>query len=212
MAILSRAAGDIIAVPALKDGHWGFLMSRVIYADVVTCIEVFAPFKTNFVITANETLEQIPSIQERLFNPIYASFDFSKNFGKIKWPILAHDLNYDTRQSRASDIEFEGDCYNELGYFLRGRKEFTEPSGVRRVLENRTIYSNPQLVHRINLYFSGVLKKGEVCNAARVRALIEERGMSWWADGVEACRESVDAVAKKFADSHPRKRVAKKRS
>lgn len=120
----------------------------------------------------------------------------------MKWPVLLHDPNYDKEQSKCSEIEFEYSSeYQEFGRYAKGGKECTEPPGVRRNLQDKTIYSNPQLMHRISLHLNGYLKRGEPMNALRERAAIEQNGMDWWVDGVNACNDIADAIATKFKEA-----------
>jgi hypothetical protein len=210
MALLKVSPGDIVGVPAAKDGVWGFVLSRVIREDKVLWIEVFSSFLTNFSISETGVLAQDLSGDNRLFNPIYASFDFNRHFGKIKWPILARAPAYTPGQSKISQIEFEGISYFETGLYLKGGKEYREPPGVRRNLEDRTTYSNPQLVHRINLHLSGYVRKGEPWNARLERPLIEREGMYWWSEGEESCKIAADEVASRFLEA--RKKVERRRS
>src|SRR5262245_10289790 len=112
MALLKVQPGDVIGVPAAKNGEWGFVMARVIRDDVVTLIEVFSDFYTNFAISEKEVLQKNFCINNRLFNPVNASFDFNRYFGKIKWPVLAKTPGFDPEQSKISEIEFEGTLYD----------------------------------------------------------------------------------------------------
>lgn len=202
MALLKVNAGDVVAIPAVKGGQYGFVLSRVIVPINTRTIEVFSDFLTNFDITEEEVRSQDFSIDNRLFNPVYASFDFSKHFGKVKWPILLSDPTYDREQSKYSEIEFEDASeYQEFGRYYRGGDEYHEPPGVRRNLESKTIYSNPQLMHRVNLHLAGYLKKGEPLNPLRTRAAIEQNGMDWWVDGINACNDIADAIATKLKDA-----------
>lgn len=79
MALLKVAEGDIVAIPAVKDAKWGFVLSRVVLDNrVITIIEVFSDFHTDFGITEAQVRVQDFSIENRLFSPVYASFDFNK--------------------------------------------------------------------------------------------------------------------------------------
>jgi hypothetical protein len=214
MALLKVVPGDIVAIPCKKNDNIGFVLSRVIRYDVVLWIEVFSDFFTDFSVGQTEVLEQDFSTSNRLFNPIYASFDFNKYFGKIKWPILAHSPNYNPEvDSKYSNIEFEDVSYEELGLYLKGGELVYEKNGIRRNLEDRTIYSNPQLVTRINLYMSGYLKKGTVWNYKLTRAITKAEGKDWWRDQIEYCTVLVDIVAQKFKDARKNmKKTASKRT
>ncbi len=207
MALLKVNPGDVVAVPAEKKGEWGFVLARVIRSGVVTWIEVFEDFYTDFNIDEKAIAARNFSEEARLFKPVYAAFDFGKYFGKVKWPVLATDASYTPDQSNISSIEFEGDSYQESGIYYKNGVECVEPAGVRRGLENRTIYSNPQLVRRINLYLSGYFEKGVPWNSEVIRAVVEKEGMDWWVDGINACNDKADAVALKFKEV--RKRVKK---
>lgn len=205
MSLLKVNPGDVIAIPAEKDAVWGFVLGRVIISGVVNWIEVFSEFSSNFNIDENEIAGRDFSEPARLFCPVYAALDFGKYFGKVKWPIVFSTPSYDPEQSGFSDIEFEGESYEELGIFHKGRVEQVEKKGVRRNLEDRTIYSNPQLVWRINLYLSGYCKKGTPWNSRVVKSMIDEKGMDWWVGGIKSCNEKADAVATRFKERGARR-------
>lgn len=207
VSMLKTNPGDIIAVPAEKDGVWGFVLARVILSGVVNWIEVFDDFGANFDISREEIAKRDFSVRARLFGPIYAALDFGRYFGKVKWPVLDSDSSYSPELSNFSDIEFEGESYAELGIYRKGRVELQEDGGVRRNLEDRTIYSNPQLVRRVNLYLSGYFHKGAPWNSRVVKSVIDKQGMGWWVDGINACNDKADAVALKFKE----REVARKR-
>ena len=198
MAVLKVNQGDILAIPAQKNNGWGFVLSRVIYNDKATCIEVFEKFHDNFGMTPTECLAENFSAGKRLFNPVLVALDFGRHFGKIKWEILAKSPKYDPEQSGLSDIEFENASYPEVGSYTKGRKEFHEPPDVRRSLESRTIYSNTQLVCRINMYIQGIFKKNEPWNPLTLKPVFEQQNENWWSDELKACMEPMDAVALKI--------------
>lgn len=202
MALLSVIPGDIVPIPCLKGGDMGFVLSRVIRKDVTKWIEVFAEFYQDVAMSEDEVLAQDFSISNRLFNPVYASFDFNKFFGKIKWPILAHYPDYDPElHSKHSEIEFRDTTYDELGMYLKGRKVYYDPPHIRRNLEDRTIYSNPQLIHRVNLYVSGCLKKGTIWNFLLERKLLKKKGIEWWEEQIDQGVIIADTVGQKFKDA-----------
>lgn len=197
--LLKVCPGDIIGVPAEKGTRWGFVLARVIRNKPSVWVEVFDKFHHNFHITQEEIKKNNFSKDARLFQPIYAALDFGKYFGKVKWPILATDPIYQPDKSDMSSIEFEGDSYLETGVYSRGGVEHSEEGGLRRDLEDTTIYSNPQLVRRVNLYLSGYMKKGAPWNARQKQAIIEKEGIEWWVDGINACNAHADAVSLKFS-------------
>lgn len=207
MALLKVAAGDVVAIPATKAGELGFVLSRVIVPASTLTIEVFRDFHTTFAITESEIRACDFSASNRLFNPVYAAFDFGKHFGAVKWPILLKDSKFDKESSGYCDIEFEDASeYEELGRYYRGDEECHEPPGVRRNLESRTIYSNPQLVHRINLHLAGYLKVGEPLNPERTRRAIQANGKDWWVNGINVCNGLSDLIAKRLIDSRRHKK------
>jgi hypothetical protein len=213
MALLKVIPGDIVAIPCKKGEEFGFVISRVIRDDVILWIEVFTNFFTDFQMTFEDILLQDFSIQNRLFNPIYASFDFNRFSGKIKWPILAHYPDYDPEMhSMMSCIEFQDTSYSEIGLYMKGGKPFYEPACTRRNLEDRTIFSNTQLIARICLYLSGYLKQGTIWNHVLVKRLLEKEGNDWWKNQIIYCASFVDIVAQKFKDARKSmKQTANKR-
>ena len=206
MALLKIQPGDVVAIPAMKDGEEGFVLSRVI--DSYT-IEIFAGFFTDFSITEDEVKAQDLSILNRLHPPVHASFDFTKYSGKVKWPILLSDSDYDREKSKYSEIEFGGRAeYIDQGIYFKGGKMLWEPDGVRRNLENRTIWSNPQLIQRTNLYLNGILKPGEPFNVQAEQRLIKQYGMDWLINETNACVDLADRIGTKFKES---KKASKKK-
>jgi hypothetical protein len=212
MALLLVDAGDVIAIPAAKAGKLGFVLARVIIPIRTRTIEVFREFRTDFAISEEEVRAQDFSVASRLFNPVYASLDFGKPFGVVKWPILLKNPHYDKEMSNFSDIEFEDATeYEEFGRYYKGGEECYEPQGVRRDLESRTIYSNPQLVHRIKLHLAGYLNVGEPLNSDRTRKAIQENGEEWWITGISACRDLSDEVTKRLIEAQRRRKSAQTR-
>ncbi|MCA8293734.1 hypothetical protein LGN19_08030 [Burkholderia sp. AU30198] len=206
MALLKVKPGDVVAIPSEMNGEWGFVLSRAIVVGVTNWIEVFDDFSVDFDITTEDVRSRISSEKSRLFNPILASFDFGKYFGLVKWPVLLADPDYAPSHSDFSEIEFEGASYEELGIYYKGDERFSEQSGVRRNLEDMTIYSNPQLVRRINLHLSGYVDKGVPWNSRLVKSIIDKEGMKWWVDGINACNDKADAVALRFKGQRSNKR------
>jgi hypothetical protein len=205
VSLLKVNPGDIIGIPAEKDAVWGFVLGRIIMTGVVTWIEVFSEFSTNFQIDEKEIEQRDFSSRARLFDPVYVALDFGKYFGKVKWPILGVTPSYTPEQSNFSDIEFEGDSYQELGIYYKELAEHTEVGGLRRNLEDRTIYSNPQLVRRINLYLSGYFEKGTPWNSRVIKSVIDKEGMDWWVAGINSCNDKADAVALEFKERGKRR-------
>lgn len=206
MSLLKVVPGDIIAIPAEKNGEWGFVFSRVIINGVVTWIEVFEEFSSHFSINTLEIIKKDFSTQTRLFNPIYAALDFGRYFGKVKWPILVSDPLYTPVQSDFPNIEFEGEGYQEFGIYYKGMTKCVENTGIRRNLESRTIYSNPQLVWRINLFLSGYFEKGTPWNPRIIKSVIDKEGMDWWVNGINSCNNKADEIALKFKNSKVKKK------
>ena len=209
MALLKVQPGDVVAVPARKDAEEGFVLCRVINEKNVLTIEIFAGFFTDFSITEDEVKAQDLSILNRLHSPVHASFDFTTYSGKIKWPILLSNPDYDPEESKYSEIEFQ-DCseYAPRGLYFKSGEIRWEPDGVRRNLEDRTIWSNPQLIQRTNLYLSGILKHGEPFNVQKEQQLIQQYGMDWLVNETNACVDLADRVATKFKES---KKASKKK-
>ncbi|MBN3839776.1 hypothetical protein [Burkholderia sp. Ac-20349] len=206
MALLMVAPGDVVAIPAEMSGEWGFVLSRVIFVGATKWIEVFDDFSVDFKNASERAESIIFSEKKRLFNPIFASFDFRKYFCMVKWPILSSDPLYTPDQSGFSEIEFEGPSYEELGIYYKGGEEFAEKSGVRRNLDDMTIFSNPQLVRRVNLYLSGYVKKGEPWNSRLVKSIIDKKGREWWVSGIGECNDRADAVALRLKDQSIKKK------
>ncbi|WP_208449601.1 hypothetical protein [Burkholderia ambifaria] len=200
MALLTVTSGDIVAIPAERCGEWGFVYSRVILVGAAKWIEVFDEFSVDFERVSEDVRPEKFAKKSRLFNPIMASFDFGKNFCAVKWPVLSSDPLYTPDQSNFSEIEFEGPSYQELGIYYKGGEKFTEKAGVCRGLDDMTIFSNPQLVRRINLYLSGYIEKGVAWNSRLVKSIIEKEGMDWWVGGINACNDKADAVALAFKE------------
>lgn len=200
MALLKVTPGDVVAIPGEVNGEWGFVYSRVIFVGATKWIEVFDDFNVDFAAVLEGGRAEKFEKKSRLFNPIMASFDFGKNFCSVKWPILSSDPLYVSDKSGFSKIEFEGPSYQELGIYYKGGEKFTEKPGVRRDLDDMTIFSNPQLVRRINLYLSGYLEKGVAWNSRLVKSIIEKEGMDWWIGGINACNDKADAIALAFKE------------
>ncbi|HIH2744418.1 hypothetical protein L3V59_25740 [Burkholderia aenigmatica] len=206
MALLRVTPGDVVAIPSEMNGEWGFVLSRVIFVGATKWIEVFDDFIVDFK-SLSEAAKSINSRKKnRLFNPVLASFDFGKYFCMIKWPILSSDPLYTSDKSGFSEIEFEGPSYEELGIYYKGGEKFTEELGVRRNLDDMTIFSNPQLVRRVNLYLSGCVKKGEPWNSRLVKSIIDKEGERWWVDGIKECGDKADAVALRLKAQSVKKR------
>ncbi|AZE59409.1 MULTISPECIES: Imm26 family immunity protein [Pseudomonas fluorescens group] len=198
MSILKVSEGDIICIPACKHKKWGFVLGRIVLnSHYVTWLEVFSKYHSDFSISRDEILRQNFSKNNRLFNPVHVSLDFGKYFGKIKWPTI-HTNNYNQADSNIEDIEFASPDYKISGIFYKNNKELHEPADRRRPLEDCTIYSNPQLIHRINLHLSGIANKTIPWNAETIHNLIEQRSIKWWLDGIQYCADSVDAAAREF--------------
>lgn len=207
MALLKVTAGDIVAIPSERGGKWGFVYSRVIFVGATKWIEVFDEFSVDFEVASENLRSGRFAKKTRLFNPILASFDFGKHFCAVKWPILSSDPLYTSDQSNFSEIEFEGPSYEELGIYYKGGEKFTEKQGVRRDLDDMTIFSNPQLVRRINLYLSGYIEKGTPWNSRLVKSIIDKEGMDWWVGGINACNDKADAVALLFKERYTKKKL-----
>lgn len=197
MAILTVHPGDIVAIPAQQNEQQGFVLSRVIQENTqVTTIEVFEGFHNNFSITADEIKALGLSIDQRLFPPVYVAFDFNKFFGKVKWPILDQDPNYDSEaHSRLSAIEFATERYDEVGEYMRNGQTYFEPDGIRRPLNNRTIYSNTQLIVRINLFLQGDYARGTALNVWSDRMFLASKGLDWYNAELNTCLALSDTVA-----------------
>ncbi|EMD9437017.1 hypothetical protein LGN20_00975 [Burkholderia cepacia] len=206
MALLKVTAGDIVAIPCERNGEWGFVCSRVILVRATKWIEVFDEFSVDFEAAPGRAKQDGFPENSRLFNPILASFDFGKNFCTVKWPILSSDPLYTPELSSFSEIEFEGPSYEELGIYYKGGEKFAEKQGVRRNIEDMTIFSNPQLVRRIGLYLSGYIKKGTSWNSRLVKSIIDKEGMDWWVSGINACNDKADAIARLFKESRAKKK------
>ncbi|VWC77159.1 hypothetical protein BLA18110_02462 [Burkholderia lata] len=206
MALLKVVPGDVVAIPSEMNGEWGFVLSRVIFVGATKWIEVFDDFSVDFEGVSASVKSINFSRKSRLFNPILASFDFGKYFCAVKWPILSSDPLYTPDQSYFSEIEFEGTSYEELGIYYKGGEKFTEKHGVRRNLEDMTIFSNPQLVRRVNLYLSGYVKKGVPWNSRLVKSIVDKEGMDWWVGGINECNDKADAVALRFKEKNIKKK------
>lgn len=202
MALLKTVPGDIVAIPALKDGRQGFVLSRVIERTQVRTIEVFEGFYTNVAMTADEIRALELSVDKRLFAPVYAAFDFHRFYGKVKWPILCQDPEYNPEiQSHLSEIEFETERYAEVGEYMRDGQAHYEPKGVRRNLNDRTIYSNTQLMVRINLFMEGYFPRGTALNVMSARRFLADRGEDWYDAELDACITLADSVATQLKDA-----------
>ncbi|WP_155629167.1 hypothetical protein [Burkholderia cepacia] len=206
MALLKVKPGDVVAIPSEMNGEWGFVYSRVIFVGATKWIEVFDEFNVDFEVVLDGAKSEKLGKKSRLFNPIMASFDFGKDFCSVKWPVLSSDHLYASDQSNFSEIEFEGPSYQELGVYYKGGDKFIEKKGVRRNLDDMTIFSNPQLVRRINLYLSGYIKKGTAWNSRLVKSIIEKEGMDWWVGGINACNDKADAVTLVFNEWRTKKK------
>lgn len=213
MALLKTVPGDIVAIPALKDGQQGFVLSRVIQETKMLTIEVFDGFYTNFAMTAKEIRALGLSIDKRMFPPVYAAFDFHRFYGKVKWPILCQDPEYDPEaQSRLSEIEFETERYAEVGEYMRNGVAHYEPEGVRRDLNDRTIYSNTQLMVGINLFLEGYFPKGTALNVKSEKRLLADRGLDWYRAELDANIVLSDTVATKLKEAQAALKKRAKRS
>ncbi|URI06756.1 hypothetical protein MW290_12705 [Aquincola tertiaricarbonis] len=214
MALLSVDPGDIVAIPTVRGGQRGFVLSRIIVPIRLRTIEVFKNFHTNFGMTEERVLEQDFSVENRLFAPVYASMDFSKWVGKVKWSILHKDPSYHREQSRYSDIEIMGPPaeYKEFGVYYKGGQRCFEPPGVRRSIEDSMIYSNTQLMFRIGLHMSGEMAPGEAMNTAKERALLEKYGMDWLVNGTNAWAPISDAIATEMKEAQAKNRAKAKRA
>lgn len=198
MALLNVNPGDVLGVPARSGGAWGFVLARIIRSDPSPWLEVFGDFSRDFSITEEEVLNRDFSISNRLFNPVYVALDFNRHFGEVKWPILARNPGYSPGQSAAEEIEFEEVSYWKTGVYYRNGIRCQELPGHRRDLEDATIYSNPQLVWRINLYLSGYFAKGAAWNSRLKKSVIEKEGVDWWVGGINACNANMDTIALEF--------------
>lgn len=213
MALLKTVPGDIVAIPALKDGQQGFVLSRVVERTQVRTIEVFEGFYTNFAMTAEEIRALELSVDKRLFAPVYAAFDFHRFYGKVKWPILCQDTEYDPEiQSHLSEIEFETERYAEVGEYMRNGQAHYEPDGVRRDLNNRTIYSNTQLMVEINLFLEGYFPRGTALNVTSERRYLADRGLDWYNAELDANIVLADTVATKLKEAQAAVKKRAKRS
>lgn len=206
MGLLKVKPGDIVAIPCEMSGEWGLVYSRVIFVGVTKWIEVFDEFNVDFDAVLEGAKSEKFGKKYRLFNPTMASFDFGRNFCSVKWPMLSSDPLYASNQSNFSEIEFEGPSYQELGIYYKGGEKFVEKQGVRRNLDDMTIFSNPQLVRRINLYLSGYIEKGAPWNSRLVKSIIEKEGMDWWVGGINACNDKADVVALAFNEWRTKKK------
>lgn len=214
MALLKTDPGDIVAIPSIKAGVRGFVLSRVIAPEPYGLTEVFSEFHVNFAMTEEQVLEQDLSVDKRLFAPVYASMDFSKWVGKVKWSILHKDPSYHREQSRYSDIEIMGPPaeYKEFGVYYKGGQRCFEPPGVRRSIEDSMIYSNTQLMFRIGLHMAGEMAPGEAMNTAKERALLEKYGMDWLVNGTNAWAPISDAIATEMKEAQAKNRAKAKRA
>ena len=205
MALLKKSLGDIIGVPAMQGEELGFVLMRIIRTKhPVTWSEVFKGFYTNFSITAEEVLACDFSKENILFGPVHTSLDFNKYFGKTKWPILAHDTSAEVDQADNPDIEFASHDYFSSGIYYKAEKDYFNPPDQRREIEDNLIYSNPQLIRRINLHLSGYLKPGRKWSyivgqeLVRDQALRDSAGKAWPEADMDHCLLVAEEVAQKF--------------
>lgn len=57
MTLLNFELGDVVGIPAEKEGVWGFVLSLAIRKEPSKWIEVFGNFYDNFCITEDEILK-----------------------------------------------------------------------------------------------------------------------------------------------------------
>lgn len=213
MGLLNADPGSIVAVPAKKDQQFGFVLARTITPTGNRIIEVFQGFYTNFAITNEQVKEQDFSINNRLFPPIHAGLNFTKYDSKVKWPILLTDPLYDKEQSKYSEIEFNQTdyAYDESGLYTKGGISCNEPFGVRRNLQCPQIFSNPQLIFRINRHLSGQMAVGEVSNVYTERKFLDLYGLKWWTDSLLECQTLADEVATLMKEAQKKNQLRAKR-
>jgi hypothetical protein len=212
MALLKVAVGDIVGVPAMRGETIGFVLMRIIRTKhPVDWSEVFKDFHTNFSMTAEEALACDFSKENMLFGPVYTSLDFNKFFGKTKWPVLAHDTSAETDQADNPEIEFASHDYYSSGIYYKAGKDYFNPPDQRREIEDNTIYSNPQLIQRINLHLSGYLKPGRKWSyivereIIRDKALRDSEGKAWPEEDIDNCLWIAEEGAQKFKLTHKKK-------
>jgi hypothetical protein len=193
MAILNANPGDAIPIPAETLGVQGYVLSRVLYRNPVTVVEVFGGFSEGLPWKDNR-LHGGCLVSDRMFAPVFASFDFNKHFGKVPWPILSMSGDADL-QHLFNTAEFAEVGYAETGRYFRGAQRCQEPPDVRRPLEGTQIYSNPQLILRVNLHLNGVLAPMEPLTPARTRQLMAIQPDGWWEAELARCKSLSDQMA-----------------
>lgn len=204
MAILGATPGDVIPIPAQVRGESGFVLSRVLYRAAVTVVEVFDGFRTDFLSVA-ENLDAFGfRIEYRLFAPVFAAFHFHKYFGTVRWPVLGKVGTPTEWKQRFERAEFAEVDYQTSGRFERGNIRCKESGWDRRPLEGSTIYSNPQLIHRVNLHLSGRLARGEPLTPLRMASIMASEAPGWLEGEFESCRRLADEVGTRFKET-PRK-------
>jgi len=198
MASLKVQPGDVIPIPCKLGQDLGFVISRVIGRSKVNVIEVFSDFHAETCDPYAVMEKQSMDPSERLFSPVYASFDFSKYFGKVKWPVLGSVGTHAEWERLLGEVEFAEAAYQESGRYVRGGVRLKETSDERRSLEPGTIYSNPQLIHRINLHLAGRLDRCEALTSKRLAELMAEEPSGWLEVELDKCLLIADEVAIKL--------------
>ncbi len=201
MALLKVVPGDVIPIPCQLGEDLGYVLSRVIGRSKVIVLEVFADFHTDFAQPDIVMGQQAMGVSNRLFSPVYVSFDFSKYFGKLKWPILGCSGNLAEWQQRLSEAEFEEAGYQVTGRYVKGGVRLKEETDERRSLEPGTIYSNPQLIHRINLHMAGRLGRFEALTSRRLAELMAEESAGWIDAELDRCLVIADEVAMRLRNA-----------
>jgi hypothetical protein len=176
MARSRFVTGDIIAVPSQKEGVYGFVLARVIDHIQWHTIEFFSEFHTNYSMTVDDVIGMNLGIKDRLFDPVYAVFLFSKLTGATKWPVLMHNPDYDPeRDSKFSEIILLCVEYEEDGSYRKGGEIFFDDCH-DRIAEEDTIWQTNQLVLRVKYYMDGIYKKGEIFSLCKIQRELIKTG------------------------------------
>ena len=195
MAKFKVNPGDVFPIPTVKDGEYGFLLSRTIRTGTCETIEVFEKFHTDFLIRPDEALAQTQDLRARLFAPIYAVFLFDKMCGPTKWPVLARNPEYSESLSNVDEITFLLPDFEERGVYVKG-EDFLKDATKTLVAERSTIWQQHQLVFRVGYYMNGLFNKGQVFNLGEVTGELFKEGLL-----TDATNDAIvisEAVAQKF--------------
>lgn len=179
MALLKVAPGDLIAVPARNGALHGYVLARVLHDGEWVVLEIFSEFRDEGFVDFDWIMNGSGHLGERMFSPIRASLDFNKQLCKQKWPLLRLSLMMEPGVDLSiSNLEWEGppDQYDAIGLYYRGGEIVYEPNGVRRSLESGHLYSNPQILRRIDLHLRGIMAPMQALNYRVERELMRRFG------------------------------------